>query len=421
MSIIPRGMRDYLPDETERFERIRDEFREACRLYGFRMMEPSPLEMLSTLEAKSGPAIRDEIYHFRDKGGREVGLRFDLTVGLTRIASADRAAPLPIKLASFAGVFRYDEPQHARYRWFYQWDTEIYGSPNLEADAEVIEFTARFLSRCGLKDYVIKIGDRGVVQEFIQKHTGRNEEESIELMRALDKVDKKQPEQLVKEYTEKGFKVDEIQQVLSFGKLEGKSDEVLQDLRNFGLKSSERLEDLIMLLDSSNVKHEISMKIVRGIDYYTSIVFEAFDTNRIDLGSIAGGGRFDNLARIFGRNDLPATGVAGGVDRLMLALEHTKIERPSRTLYIVYTGNMMREALAIASKLRDGDLPVQMDLQRRNLSKQLEAASKVGAKYAIMILPEEYSKNYVVVKYLDKGKEERVEIASLYSYLTDRQ
>ncbi|MEM3637622.1 MAG: histidine--tRNA ligase [Conexivisphaerales archaeon] len=417
MSLLPRGMRDYLPEETERFERIRDEFRATCRLYGFKMMEPSPLEMLSTLEAKSGPSVRDEIYHFRDRGGREVGLRFDLTVGLTRIAASDRAAPLPIKLASFAGVFRYDEPQHARYRWFYQWDTEIYGSPNLEADAEIIEFTARLLSRCGLKDYVIKVGDRAVVQEFIQKHTGRGEDESIELMRALDKVDKKPAEQLVGEYTEKGFKVDEIQQVLSFGKLEGRSEDVLKDLKDFGLKSSSRLEQLTSLLDALKVKHQVSMRIVRGIDYYTSIVFEAFDSSRLDLGAIAGGGRFDNLAKIFGRDDLPATGVAGGVDRLMLALQKGGEEGSGLQVYVAYAGEMVKEALSVANSLRDNQLSVQVDLQRRSLSKQLESAAKSKARYAVMILPREYSENLVVVRSMSDGKEQRVNLAELHEYL----
>lgn len=420
MSMLPRGMRDYLPDEAEKFEMIRDEFRSVCKLYGFRLMEPSPMEMLSTLEAKSGPSIRDEIYHFKDRGGREVGLRFDLTVGLTRIAAADRAALLPIKLASFAGVFRYDEPQHARYRWFYQWDTEIYGSPNLEADAEIIEFTARFLNKCGLNNYVVKVGDRSVVQEFIEKYTKREKEEAVELMRALDKVDKKSTEELVKEYSEKGFKVDEIQQVLSFGKLEGRSEEVLQDLKDFGLKSSDRLELLTSMLDASNVRHEVSMRIVRGIDYYTSTVFEVFDSRRPDLGAIAGGGRFDNLAKIFGRDDLPATGVAGGVDRLMLALDSVQIKERIAVLYVAYAENMIEEALAVAKRLRDNSFPVQVDLQRRSLSKQLEVASKIGARYAIIVVPREFSENYVIVKDMSQGKEDKVGLEELGRFLKQK-
>ena len=407
LSLLPRGMRDFAPDDMERFERIRDQFKEACRLYGFRMMEPSPLEMLSTLEAKSGPSIRDEIYHFKDKAGRSLGLRFDLTVGLTRFACADRAAPLPIKLASFAGV----------YRWFYQWDVETYGSPNMEADVEMMEFTSRLLSKCGLRDHLIRVGDRMIVQEFIEKHLGRNGEDAIELMRALDKVEKKSGEKLVEEYREKGFKVDEIQAVLSFGKLEGSSEEVISKLRELKLSTADRLEELGSLIKASGVKHEVSLRIVRGIDYYNAVVFEAFDPSRPDLGAIAGGGRFDNLPRIFGRDDLTATGVAGGVERLMLALGSTIGGSAKQVVYVAYTGGMVKESLKTASDIRNMGLACQVDLQRRTLSKQLEAANKLGAERVVIVAPKEYSEGKLILKRLSDGSESLITLDELQEEL----
>lgn len=417
MSLLPRGMRDFAPDDMERFERIRDEFKEACGLYGFRIMEPSPLEMLSTLEAKSGPSIRDEIYHFKDKAGRSLGLRFDLTVGLTRFACADRAAPLPIKLASFAGVFRYDEPQHARYRWFYQWDVETYGSPNMEADVEAMEFTSRLLSKCGLRDNLIRVGDRMIVQEFIERHLGRKGEDAIELMRVLDKVEKKSGEELVEEYREKGFKVDEIQAVLSFGKLEGSSEEVVSKLRELKLSTADRLEELGSLIKASGVKHEVSLRIVRGIDYYNAVVFEAFDPSRPDLGAIAGGGRFDNLPRIFGRDDLAATGVAGGVERLMLALESTIVVSARQVVYVAYAGGMVKEALKTASDIRSRGIACQVDLQRRTLSKQLEAANKLGVRHVVIVAPKEYSEGKLILKRLTDGSENLITLDELQEEL----
>ncbi|MCP8318098.1 MAG: ATP phosphoribosyltransferase regulatory subunit, partial [archaeon] len=121
---LPRGMRDLEPEDFELLERIRSNFLEVTKIFGFKLMEPSPIELLSTLEAKSGPTISDEIYCFKDKGGRELGLRFDLTVGLTRFVASRRDLQLPIKLCSFSSMWRYDEPQYGRYRWFYQWDAE---------------------------------------------------------------------------------------------------------------------------------------------------------------------------------------------------------------------------------------------------------------------------------------------------------
>ena len=136
-------MKDFEEKENANIEHIRYHFKQLSNLYGFSFMEPSPIELLSVLETKSGPDIKDEIYYFKDKGDREVALRFDFTVGLTRYAASQKSMKLPAKIASFGGVFRYDEPQKGRYRYFHQWDIEIYGKAALESEAEIIELTSR--------------------------------------------------------------------------------------------------------------------------------------------------------------------------------------------------------------------------------------------------------------------------------------
>jgi len=163
---LPRGIRDIEPEEYALQARIQRAFEEVAGLFNFRMMEPAPLEHLSVLRAKSGSDVDKEIYAFKDKGGRDVGLRFDLTVGMTRYVCTRRDLKPPVKLASLAGAWRYDEPQHARDRWFRQWDLEIFGPPSLEADAEVIEATYRLFERLGVKGFSVQIGDRGTVQHF---------------------------------------------------------------------------------------------------------------------------------------------------------------------------------------------------------------------------------------------------------------
>ena len=137
----PRGIRDIEPEEYELHQKIRRTFEEVARVYNFRSMEPGPIESLSVLRAKSGSQVDDQIYRFRDKADRDVGLRFDLTVGMTRYVASHRGMKPPVKLASYGGVWRYDEPQHARYRWFYQWDIEIFGDQSIYADAEVMDFS----------------------------------------------------------------------------------------------------------------------------------------------------------------------------------------------------------------------------------------------------------------------------------------
>ena len=157
-------MKDLQYDELKTITLIRDKFVETAEIFDFNQIEPSTLEFQSTLEAKSGPSIIDEIYSFIDKGGRDIALRFDLTIGLSRFVSMRRDLKLPVKLSSFGGVWRYDEPQLGRYRYFHQWDIEIFGSADVDADAEVIEFVSFFLRKLGI-DFVIAINHRSILEE----------------------------------------------------------------------------------------------------------------------------------------------------------------------------------------------------------------------------------------------------------------
>ena len=200
---LPRGMRDLEAEEFADIAYVRDRFMETARLFNFSIMEPSPLELQSTLEAKSGADISKEIYSFKDKGEREVALRFDLTIGLTRYVAQRRDLKMPVKIASFAGVWRYDEPQAGRYRYFHQWDIEIYGPFSTESDAEVIEFVSSFFNRLGLK-VTIEISDRQLIEQYISERLGITDKEMVlELFRAVDKVPKKGAKAVLEEYRER--------------------------------------------------------------------------------------------------------------------------------------------------------------------------------------------------------------------------
>ena len=167
-------------------------------------MDPSPIELLSVLETKSGPAIKDEIYYFKDKGDREIALRFDFTVGLTRFATSQKSMKLPAKLSSFGGVFRYDEPQKGRYRYFHQWDIEVYGKPNLESEAEIIEITSRLFDSLLLKDITIDINHRKLVESFINKTFDSVDSQLVgDMLRAVDKIQKKSKQEIIDEFKDR--------------------------------------------------------------------------------------------------------------------------------------------------------------------------------------------------------------------------
>src|SRR2546427_745158 len=214
-------MRDIEPKESSTIEYIRQKFIETSNLFGFQFMEPSPIELVSVIETKSGPSIRNEIYYFTDKGDREVALRFDFTIGITRYAVSQKSMKLPAKFSTFGGVWRYDEPQKGRYRFFHQWDVEIYGEPNIESDAEIIDFTSKFFTNLKLENIVIDICDRELIESYIKDIFKSDSNIVSDILRAVDKSQKKRKQEIIKEYQEKGYSVSNLEKVLEFAQIKG--------------------------------------------------------------------------------------------------------------------------------------------------------------------------------------------------------
>jgi histidyl-tRNA synthetase len=405
---VPRGVDDIEPSRFARQAKVESAFESVARAYNFQLMEPASLEHLSILRAKSGEGVDQEIYSFKDKGDRDLGLRFDLTVGITRYVCSRKDLRLPAKLAASGGIWRYDEPQYGRYRWSHQWDLEIFGPPSVEADAEVIDAGAAILRRLGMTETTIKVGDRRVVEEFIRKELKIGDEgRVVELMRALDKVEKKSASDLRKEYTAKGFDGGQVDMLLEFGKLRGRPDAVIGRASELGLESVNELRLLADMLDARNLKNaEYNMSVVRGIDYYTGIVFEAADNRNPRLGSLFGGGRYDALPKIFGRPDLSATGAAGGVERTAMSLGE-ETSSPAGLVYVAVPGQATaRDALRIASLLREKGVPCEIPLLAKPLSKQLEDASRMGAAWAILVGEREVKAKAVTLRDMRTRKEE---------------
>ncbi len=359
---------------------------------------------------KSGTEVDKEIYAFKDKGGRDVGLRFDLTVGMTRYVCSRKDLKPPVKLACVGGVWRYDEPQHARYRYHTQWDLEVYGPPSIDADAEVIDLSRSIFDRLELPNDSIEIGDRRVIQEFITKELKvESEEKTVELMRALDKVQKKTRAELLKEYSDKGFHRDILERLLEFGSLRGAPQKVLPALAELKLTSADDLVELSERLADRGVRnYEYNLSIVRGIDYYTAIVFEVVDAAHPDLGSLCGGGRYDLLPKLFGRPDLSATGSAGGIERAALSLG--KGEAPESPLVFVTfaSRDAYGAALRLLSKTRAAGVRADASLQDRPLSRQLEDASRMGARWAVIVGKKELSAGVVTLRDMRDRKEEQL-------------
>ncbi len=416
---LPRGMKDFENSEIQKIEYIREKFLSTSEIFGFELMEPSSIELMSVIEAKSGPAIRDDVYFFNDKGDREVSLRFDFTVGLTRYVTGQKSMKLPAKISAFGGVWRYDEPQKGRYRFFHQWDIEIFGKQNTETDAEIIEFTSKFFSNLGLENTILSISHRKIVQSYISSVFESDKPELIsDILRAIDKIQKKSKQEIVSEYEKKGYAKEKLEKIIEFSKLKGSPEEIskILDVTKF-----ENWSELIILFESlknRNVNNiQIDFGIVRGLDYYSGVVFEAFDKT-FDIGALVGGGRYDNLPSVFGRDDLGATGVAGGVERIILALENQKssfTEQKNRVSILYVNEEMKSIAIKITSLLRENSIPTDIDLSGRALKKQMEHST--NSKFVIIVGPDEYSKNMVVVRNMSDRKENQVLIPELLKHI----
>jgi len=412
---LPRGMRDLESDELLGINYIKEKFFETTRLFNFKSIEPSPVEMLATLEAKAGPTISNDIYSFTDKGGRNIALRFDLTIGLTRFIASRRDLKMPAKIAAFAGVWRYDEPQAARYRYFHQWDIEIYGSFSLESDAEVIEFVSTFLKKLGLK-VIIEINDLQLTEQYIQRVLGVYDQKIIrEMLRALDKVPKKGLEEVFKEYSSR---IDStlLRSILDLSRIKGRLEEVRSNVETKGLLSWRKLEELMDSLKSRKVNDtRINLGVVRGLDYYSGIVFEALDP-LVDVGALVGGGRYDILTDAFGRKDVGASGAAGGVERIALAMQKRGLLEPLKTpiVYVAHTSLSVRKhVLEIVSDLRKSGIYTDYDIQGRSIRRQLDDAYTKNSLLIVLVVQGEIENGLVTLKDMKDRTETKLNVNHL--------
>lgn len=411
---LPRGMRDMDADELSNINYVRNRFIRTAGLFNFKILQPSPLEMLSTLEAKGGPTISKEIYNFKDKGGREVALRFDLTVGLTRYISQRREMKLPIKAAAFGGVWRYDEPQAGRYRYFHQWDVELYDTYNLEHEAEIIQLAASFFEDLGLK-VTIDVSHRELLEQYMKQELGMSDPQlAFEVFRAMDKVQKKGVEAVYNEYASK-INPTLLKPLLELSSQIGTINEIEDQATKLSKlpkwQSLRELESSLSARGVSNVR--INLGIVRGLDYYSGTVFEIFDPTST-VGALAGGGRFDILTSAFDRSDIGAIGVAGGVERLLNVLCHHGLLRVKAKplVFVASEDNNKKVVLKLVSELRSAGIPADYDSRARSFRKQMDYGSSIGATILVRAAQKE-GENNITVRNLVTGQEVKGKVIQL--------
>ena len=409
------GFRDFLPAQMLLRQQVIGILRDVFERHGYEPFDTPALEYAATLTGKYG---EDEklLYRFTDHGGREVGLRYDLTVPLARVAALHaNDLVLPFKRYHIAPVWRGDRPQRGRFREFFQCDVDTVGSPSMLADAEAIATVADALTALGFPEFTIQINDRRIITG-LAKLAGVADEQAGQVYRSIDKIEKIGPTGVRTELIERGVDADAADRVIDLVTMRGSDAEVLAQLReraaNFPdvVAGADDLERLLGYLDGLGVAREnyaLQLSMVRGLDYYTGPVFE-IAVERPKVGSIGGGGRYDGLIGSFSGRDVPATGFSLGLERAFEVIAEFGLLPPLRTvsqvLVAIMRGNEddgVAGALALVSELRAAGIRAEVYLnERRGLRDQLSYADRKGVPFLAIVGEDERASGQVKLREL---------------------
>lgn len=419
-----KGTRDLLPEDMIKRRYVFERIREVFEAYGFKEILTPTFEYTKLFELRSGEEVVEQLYAFEDKGGRNLSLRPDLTSSVARLfVNAFQTAPKPIKWYYITNMFRYEEPQSGRLREFWQAGVELIGSSNIEADAEVIALLIESYLSTGLKEFTVNVGDRILLDEFA-KMLGVKDD--IGLMRLIDKKDKMERGEFVKALQEFGLNEEDINKVFTLIELKGKPDDVLPKARELftseiAKEELKKIEELFELLKAYGIEDYalIDFGIARGFDYYTSIVFEAIADNDLGIGSIGGGGRYDNLIEVFGGKPTPATGFAIGIERLIPILESKGLLpefKVGSDVFVAYIGKELeikKKAIEVTQTLRKANIKAEYDIQGRKLRKALDYANSIEVKVAIILGKRDLAEGKVTIRDMESGEQKQVAIESI--------
>jgi len=413
---VLKGFRDYLPQQMLLRQRVLGIIRSVFERHGFEPLDTPALEYMEILTGKAGENEK-LMYHFEDQGGREIGLRYDLTVPLARVvAMHQNDVVLPFKRYHMAPVWRAEKPQRGRFREFWQCDADIVGTTSPLADAETVSVLADALHELGLGRAVVVINHRKLL-EALGEMAGVPAEQAPMIYRSIDKLDKIGRDGVHVDLLRSGVTGDAATQVLDIVTSQGTSDELLalaaERLQAYpnGAKAVEELRQLVDHLEQLGVHrhtYRVDLALARGIDYYTGPVYEAVvETPKV--GSVAGGGRYDGLVGTFLGRDVPATGISLGIDRILDVIEEFELLPTPQTVadvMIVYLPDTLADSAAIARELREHGIRVdQSVMTNKGIGDQLKYADRRGIPFAIIAGQDELARNEVSVKNLRTGEQ----------------
>ncbi|HLV41405.1 MAG TPA: histidine--tRNA ligase [Brumimicrobium sp.] len=436
---IPKGTRDFLPFQVNRRDYMYDTIKEVFKKYGFAPIQTPSFEHSSTLLGKYGEEGDRLIFRILNSGDKvkkadltaleennlpkfanslsEKALRYDLTVPFARfVVQHQNELTFPFKRYQIQPVWRADRPQKGRYQEFYQCDVDVVGSDSLMFEVDFIQIFDEVLSALKIPDFTIQINNRKILSG-IAEVTGE-EDKIIDITVAIDKLDKIGEDGVVKELIEKEVSEKAIAQIRPLFSLKGDTEKMLKFMREFlseseiGMKGIEELEYVFSkteILGLQNAKLEFDVTLARGLNYYTGAIFEV-KANGVDMGSICGGGRYDDLTSLFGMKDLSGVGISFGADRIYdvlteLDLFPEDINETIEFLFINFGEKEVDYALPILQKLRNSHISAEMYPDNAKLKKQFKYADDRKAKHTVIIGESEVNNKEITVKEMKTGEQ----------------
>jgi histidyl-tRNA synthetase len=430
---VLKGMRDFLPEQMLLRQHVLSTFRGVFERYGFEPIETPVIEYLETLTGKYG---EDEklIYSFKDRGDRDVGLRYDLTVPLARfVANHRNDLTFPFKRYHIAPVFRADRPQRGRYREFWQCDADIVGTKSMMADAEVVSVWIDALNAINMPGFVVHINHRKLLMSLAEV-AGVPDEQTPTIHRAIDKLAKIGDEGVMNEMQKNGIPEDAARRVLDLVKISGEPSAMFDELEKRlsgnrlaeeGISDLRALFHFLEQMGADSAHYTLDLTLARGLDYYTGPVFEAISVDA-NIGSLGGAGRYDGLVGMFSGDDLPATGCSLGLERIFDVIqEQNLVKAPatvSQALVTVFNEETIGESLSLVGDLRRCGIPSEIYTgERFDLRRQLQFANRKGVPFTLILGPDEIERGEVVVREMSSGDQTTVKRGEIASALIHRQ
>src|SRR5437016_2933427 len=410
----PRGTNDWGPEDMAKRRFVESRFIQLAESFGFREVSTPTFESLELFTAKSGPGIVKELYAFKDQGGRDLALRPEFTASILRFyVSSLRSRPKPLKVYMTGNAFRYEEPQKGRYREFYQLNAEIIGGAPLPSDAEALALAIGTMRAIGLKQVKARIGNIGILRSFLPFLPA---DQSV----VLHALDKRNFPMLDAELVRLGRKdlATPLRKLVELSGVASVLNEASKVLGGTAKEGLDYLRDIAGLLEDYGIArsdYAFDMGVVRGLDYYTGMVFEIDSPNLGAEKQVGGGGAY-NLAEVFGGERIAQTGFALGLDRLVMSAEAENAIEPPRPLdaYVVPIGEgAQRKAIEVLTSLRAAGLGADIDLVGRGPSKNLDYANAIGARYAVLLGEKELKAARATVRDMASGVQREVALADL--------